>query len=113
MKILEAINNEETSSKEKLKAIKSMVKECRATYGNEEVEITGVKVNSVNGMVTVGLLTTDEKVAVSEQEIRRCISQATAVAENVEGSVFDRALEFAIATNPLLTNIGEKSTSKY
>ena len=113
MKIIETINNEELSGKEKLKAIKSMVKTCRSEYGNEDVEITGVKVNSVNGMVTVSLLTTDEKVAVAEQEIRRCISQATAVSENVEGSIFDKAYEFAVACNPLLTNIGEKSTSKY
>ena len=77
------------------------------------LEITSVKVNSVNGMVSVGLLTTDEKVAVSEQEIRRCISQATAVSENVEGSIFDKAFEFAVACNPLLTNINEKNTSKY
>jgi len=113
MKIIETLNNEETSSKEKLKAIKSLVKTARAEYGNEDVEITSVKVNSVNGMVTIDLLSTDEKVAVSEQEVRRAISQASAVAENVEGAVFDRALEFAISTNPLLANISEKSTSKY
>ncbi len=113
MKILETLNNEELSSKVKLKAIKVMVGTCRNEYGNTDVEITGVKVNSVNGMVTVSLLTTYEKVAVGEQEIRRCISQATAVSENVEGSIFDRAMEFAVACNPLLTNIGEKSTSKY
>ena len=113
MKIIEELGNEKLSGSKKLKAVKNLVKECRETYGNEDVEITSVKVNSVNGMVSVGLLTTDEKVAVSEQEIRRCISQATAVSENVEGSVFDKAFEFAISCNPLLTNINEKSTSKY
>jgi len=113
MKIIEILNNEELSGKEKLKAVKGLVKDARAEYGNVDAEITSVKVNSANGMVSINLLSTDEKVAVSEQEIRRAISQASAVAENVEGSVFDRAFEFAIATNPLLANIGEKSESKY
>ena len=113
MKIIESLNNDELSGKERLKAVKSLVKSARGEYGNEDVEITSVKVNSVNGMVSINLLSVDEKVAVSEQEIRRAISQASAVAENVEGSVFDRAFEFAIATNPLLANIGEKSESKY
>ena len=113
MEILNTLNNEELSSKVKLKAVKQLVKACREVYGNEDVEITSVKVNSVNGMVPINLLSTDEKVAVAEQEIRRAISQASAVADNVEGAIFDKALEFAISTNPLLTNINEKSTSKY
>ena len=113
MEILNTLNNEELSSKVKLKAVKQLVKACREVYGNEDVEITSVKVNSVNGMVPINLLSTDEKVAVSEQEIRRAISQASAVADNVEGAVFDRSFEMSIGTNPLLTNINEKSTSKY
>lgn len=113
MKIIETLSKEKVSASDKLKAVKALVKNCRAEYGNEEAVITTVKVNSVNGMVSVGLLTKSEKIAVAEQQIRRCISTATAVAENKEGAVFDRAFEFAISTNPLLVNLNEKSDSKY
>ena len=113
MKILETLVDGEVSGKEKLKAIKSLVKSVRVEYGNEDVEITSVKVNTVNGLVAISLLSVDEKVAVAENEIRRCISQATAVSDNVEGAVFDRAFEFSVSTNNVLANIGEKSASKY
>ncbi len=113
MKIIETLGNEKLDAKTKLTAVKDMVKGCRAEYGNKEVEIGSIKVNSVNGMVSVGLLTKAEKVAVAEQQIRGCVQTATVVSENVEGSVFDRAFEFAIATNPILVNLNEKSDSKY
>jgi hypothetical protein len=113
MKIIEIIADNEVSAKNKLKAIKSLVKEVRATYGNEDADIPSPKISTVNGNVDINLLTTDEKVAVAEGEIRRCISQASAVTENVEGSLFDRAFEFAVAVNPVLVNLNKKSTSKY
>jgi len=113
MKIIELIADNDVSAKDKLKGIKTLVKEVRNTYGNEDQDIPAVKVATVNGNVDITLLTNEEKVAVAENELRRCISQATAVAENVEGAVFDRSFEFAISTNPILVNLGKKSTSKY
>jgi len=113
MKIIELIADEELSAKEKLKAVKKLVKEVRETYGNTDQEIPSVKIPTVNGNVDVSLLTNDEKLAVAEGELRRCISQATAVADNVEGAVFDRSFEFAVSTNPVLVNIGKQSTSRY
>ena len=113
MKIIETLGNKKLDTKTKLDAVKELVKVCRKTYGNKDAEIGSVKVNSVNGMVSVGLLTKAEKVAVAEQQIRYAISNATVVAENVEGSVFDRAFEMGIATNPILTNLNEKSDSQY
>lgn len=115
MKILEtlAASGKKDTAASKLKAVVALVENVRGTYGNEDTEITSVKVNSVNGWVNVGLLTADEKVAVAEQAIRSCISQATVVAESVQGAVFDRAFEAAVAVNPILTNINEKSDSQY
>ena len=113
MRIIEVIADEEVSAKDKLKAIKNLVKEVRATYGNEDQNIPSPKIATVNGNIDINLLTADEKVAVAENEIRRCISQASAVAENVEGSLFDRSFEFSVAVNPILVNLHKKSTSKY
>ena len=113
MKIIEVLNNEEIAGKEKLKSVKSLVKVCREAYGNEDVEVPSVKVQTTEGNVSIDLLSTDEKVAVATNEIRRCIANATAVAENVDGAVWDRAFEFAVSTNNILANIGMKSKSKY
>ena len=112
MKILEILASEDTA-KTKLKAVRTLVKSVREVYGNSDTEITSVKVNSVDGWVSIGLLTNDDKVAVATQAIKTCISQATVVAENVEGSVFDRAFEAAVAVHPVLTNLNEKSDSQY
>jgi len=113
MKIIELIADQEVSAKDKLSGIKDLVKEVRKTYGNEDQDIPAPKIITVNGNVDINLLTKEEKVAVSENELRRCISQASAVSENVEGSLFDRAFEFAVSTNPVLVNLNKKSTSKY
>ena len=113
MKIIEILSDDKLSGKKKLRAINSLVDGVRGVYGNEDVVIESVKVNSVNGFVTIGLLTTDEKVAVAEQAIRSAISMATAVTEATEGSIFDRSLEAFIATDALLTNLNEKSESQY
>ncbi len=113
MKIIEKITNEETPVKERLKTLTGMIKDIRSTYGNEESIITAVKVNSVNGMVAIGLLTKEEKLAVGEQALRSCISRATAVTENTEGALFDRTFEAFVACDPLLSNLTEKSDSQY
>jgi len=113
MKIIEQLNNEELTSKEKLNKLTKLVSKVRSKYGNEDQNIPAPKVPTVVGMLPVGMLAVDEKVAVGHQEILRCISQAQAVAENVEGAVFDRAFEFAVATNPVLCNIDEESGSEY
>lgn len=115
MKILETLANDskKMTASLKLKAVRNLVKDVRATYGNEEAEITSVKVNSSEGLVSVGLLTNDEKVAVATQVIKKCISQATVIAENTEGAIFDRAFESLVAVHPVLTNLNEKSDSQY
>ena len=113
MEIIETLNNEELSNKEKLKAVKDLVKEVRKTYGNDDLDITTVKVHTTEGLTPLSLLTNDEKVAVASQELKRIITRATAVTEATEGALFDRSFEAFVAVNPILCNINEKSTSKY
>ncbi len=113
MKIIETLGNEELDAKTKLDAVKELVKVCRKTYGNKDMEIGSVKVNSMNGMVSIELLTKAERVGVAEIQVRNAISNASVVAENVEGGVWDRAFEMSIATNPILTNLNKKSNSQY
>ena len=113
MKILELLNDKEVNGKDKLKAVKELVKSTRGSYGNKESEIAAQKVNTVNGMVPVALLTTDEKVAVALQAINSAVANATIITEGVEGSVFDAEFERIIAVDAVLVNLGAKSDSKY
>jgi len=113
MKILETLHNEDTKPAEKLAAVTKMVDGIRSKYGNEDVEITKVKIPTANGAVDVGLLTTAEKVAVATQAITAGIQYATAEAEACDGVVFDREFEAYVATSPVLTNINTTSDSEY
>lgn len=115
MKIIEILGAPEkvTSSDEKLKAVIAMVKKVREVYGNTDAEIEAPKVGSTNGTVAINLLTTKEKVATAEREIRNCIAKATAEAECTTGIVFDRSFEKAVATSPILTNLELTSDSAY
>lgn len=115
MKILELLaqDGKKDTATKKLSAVTTLVDNVRGVYGNEDAEITAVKVNSTEGLVSVNLLTSDEKVAVATQAIKRAISRATVIAENTEGAVFDRAFESIVACDPILTNLSMKSDSAY
>ncbi len=113
MKILDILTDNEVTPKDKLKAINKLVKDVREVYGNGDMDIRPVRIPTVNGNVDISLLNKEEKVVIAEQEIRKCISTATAVTDNVEGSVFDKQFEYCVAVNPILVNIGKRSTSRY
>ena len=113
MKILNTLNNEETTSAEKLAAVAAFVTAVRTKYGNNDKTIEACKVPTTNGFVPISLLTNDEKIAIAESEIREVIAMTTAVAENSEGSMFDRIFEGFIAVNPILVNLDQVSDSDY
>ena len=113
MKILNTLQDEELKASKKLKAVKELVKATRERYGNEDAEITASKVNTVDGQVPVTLLTDKEKVAVATTAIKNAISQATAITEAVEGSVFDSEFERIVSVDSVLVNLDAKSDSKY
>ena len=113
MKILNTLNNEETTSAEKLAAVAAFVTTVRTKYGNTDKEITAVKVPTTNGFVPISLLTEDEKITIAESEIREVVAMSTAVSENAEGSLFDRVFEGFVAVNPILVNLDQVSDSAY
>ena len=113
MKILNTLNNEETTSAEKLAAVAAFVTTVRTKYGNLDKEITAVKVPTTTGFVPISLLTNEEKIAIAESEIREIITMSTAVSENSEGSLFDRVFEGFVAVNPILVNLDQVSDSEY
>jgi len=113
MKILETLRNKKVKADSKLEAVTKLVGKVREKYGNSDKEIQAVKVNTVNGMVPISLLATNEKVVVATNEIESIIAMTTAVVESNEGAVFDRVFEGYVAVNPILCNINTKSDSSY
>ena len=113
MKILEKLNNEETTATDKLAEITRLVIDVRTRYGNENIEIQTPKVPTTEGMSAINLLTKEEKVAVATSQIKEVIQMASAVSENTEGTLFDRVFEGFIAVNPILCNLNQESDSEY
>jgi len=113
MKILKYLGNEETTATKKLDKIKKFVAKVRETYGNTDVEIDPIKVQTTEGYVPLSLLTDEEKVAVATQQIKTAVATATVVTEEAQGSKFDRVLEAQVAINPILCNLDAVSDSEY
>ena len=113
MKILNTLNNEETTSTEKLDAVKAFVTSVRTKYGNTDKDIQPGKVPTTEGYTPISLLSNDEKVAVATGEIKEIIAMTTAVVENTEGMIFDRVFEGFVAVHPILTNLDLESDSEY
>ena len=113
MKILDILHDAEITGAEKLKTLKSLVETIRATYGNEDAEITEEKVATSEGYMSLSLLTVDEKVTAATSSVKMAIAAATARTELEEGTVFDSEFERLIARDALLTNLSVESDSAY
>ena len=112
MKILKKLNSE-LPADDKLTAINKFVTKVRVEYGNDDVEISPVKVHTTEGYVPLSLLTSQEKVAVGTQEIRNAVAQATIITEDNEGAKFDRVIGGIVAINAILSNLDAESDSQY
>jgi len=113
MKILETLNNEESTTADKLAAVKTFVESVRTKYGNTDKEIQPAKIATSEGHIPISLLSNEEKVAVATGEIKEIIAMTTAVTENTEGAIFDRVFEGYVAVHPVLTNLDMVSDSEY
>ena len=113
MKILKTLGSEETTVTEKLEAVSILVKNVRNTYGNTDVDIDPIKVATTDGWVPISLLDDAEKVAVATVRIKAAVAGATVVAEEEQGTKFDRVFEAQIAVDPILCNLDAKSDSAY
>ena len=113
MRILKKLGNEEITTTDKLEAIKNMVTDVRAEYGNLIEDIDPIKVATADGYVPLSLLTDAEKVAVAHSQIKVAVANATIVTEATQGSKFDRVFEAQIAVDAILCNLDAKSDSEY
>ena len=113
MTISQILDDTESSAAEKLSELGSVITKARKAYGNEELEIAIPKVPTTDGYVTMQLLSADDKLVLASTEIRNIIINVTAGTELTEGVVFDRQLEFYLAINPILVNLGATTKSAY
>ena len=113
MKILNLLNDKETSADLKLEAVTDLVTKIRDTYGNQGVNITPGKVQTTEGFTGIAYLSVDEKVAEATRVIRQIVTYVASVVEQNEGAVFNRVFEAEVALNPTLVNLAATVDSDY
>lgn len=113
MRILKLLGSEEITDTEKLEGLKAFTTIVREKYGNTDIDIDEIKVNTADGHVPLSLLTDAEKVAVATQRVKTAVATATIACENTQGAKFDRVLEGMISIDPILCNLDSTSDSEY
>lgn len=112
MKINEIIERD-ISDSEKVVAIAEIVSKARKNYGNADIEISTIGINTTDGIVDMEYLGSGDKVAVAHREFKNCVLQAIEHCKCTEGSILDKEIESLIATNPVLVNLLKESESSY
>lgn len=113
MSITTILSNKDMSAEDKLASVADTVSIIRASYGNSEVTIPAVKVNTVNGNLPFTHLENNSKVEVLIARAMRIKAQAIAYTEENEGTVLNKKVEELIATDPFFANISAKSVFEY
>lgn len=113
MSITTTLSNKEMSAADKLSSVADIVKIIRENYGNQDVEIPSLKVNTPNGNIPFNHLENDSKVEVLSGQAASIKAKAIAYVEENEGTVLNKKVEELIATNPFFANISAKSEFEY
>ena len=119
--LTEIINKSSKKQEKQIARLVEVVASARADYGNEGVEIEAPTVNTCEGGVKFQSLSAGDKLALVNGEIR-CIQKDIGEIEYfLEGKISKKTLQKVIneaqaayiANNPILTNLGATSKSKY
>ena len=104
MSITKILADKELTAADKLDQVAAIVGTLRTSYGNAEVEIKDVKVNTTHGNLPFSNLEDDSKVEALRNEALNIKATAIAAAENTPGVVLNKKVEELIATSPLFAN---------
>lgn len=91
----------------KLDAIAALVKEARKVYNNEDAVIDAPDVVVCGGKQNIKYLSDSDKAAVAGKELQNILTSLNALDATTQGVNIKRELTGALATNPILTNIGQ------
>jgi len=106
MSITKILADEEMSNEQKLEDVAYIVTVAREKYGNTDLEIESVDVNTTDGMVGFEYLTDESKVYILSREAQSIRTAAVEYSRNVQGVVLSKKVDEFVATNALFCNIG-------
>ena len=106
MSITKVLADKEISNEQKLDIVANVVGRAREAYGNTDLEVESVDVNTTDGMMGFEYLTAESKVYILSREAQSIRAQAVEYARNVQGVVLSKKVDEIVATNPLFCNIG-------
>jgi len=93
----------------KLANIKSIVKECRAAYGNKKVGKLQATINSCNGAIDPSFLTNEDKLALIAQEVQSIRTAAQEAVLCTTGTIFDKKVTELVALSPIMNRLTKPS----
>lgn len=103
----------DASSEAKLSQLSELVTKIRTTYGNKDHDIEVPYVNTVDGMVSLKYIDADSKLTLAERAIKSITIEATEACECTPGLLFDKEVEWLVATNAVLCNLQASTGSSY
>lgn len=113
MGLREILQDKDTSAAAKLEEVSKIVTACREAYGNTEAEIAVPKVNTASGIQSLSMVDDEGKVGLAKAEIGKISTYVAEIVEATAGAVFDSEFAANVAMNPVLTNLGASTGSKY
>ena len=113
MTFTEILSNEDFTADQKVEKFTTLVAKARKAYGNEDVEIAEPIIQGTEGGISLRYYAAEDKVSLAATELTSISTHAIHLVEGTEGAVLDKEIERLVATNPVLCNIGAKSTSAY
>lgn len=103
----------DASATGKLTQLSSLVSDIRTSYGNADHEIEVPYVNTPDGMVSLKYVDDESKVVLAERAIKRITVDAVEACEGTAGLLFDKEVEWLVATDATLCNLSASTDSKY
>lgn len=103
----------DATTADKLESISKLVADIRKSYGNSDHTIEVPYVNTVDGMVSLKYVDDDSKLTLAERAIKSITIEATEACEGTEGLLFDKEIEWLVATNAVLCNLSISTGSRY
>ena len=105
MSITKILASKEASDEDKLKSIAEIIAGVRESYGNADVEILPVKVNTPHGFLPFINLEDDSKIEVLKNQAMAIKAAAITFVEENQGTVLNKRVQELLAINPFFANV--------
>jgi hypothetical protein len=113
MSITKTLNDKALTDADKLSKVAEVVAGAREAYGNSDVEIPAIKVETPHGRLSFNHLEDDSKVEILRNQALHMKSAAIAYVEAHPGTVLNKKVGELLATNPYFANVDAATEFEY